>query len=188
MASDHDEKRSSSSSSGPLLAAAIAALAVIVAVPGVAVTVVAGVLAVEYRRVRTGRWMAAALAALVLAVAIAGLSIAQWAAWSTSFAAGTWASGLLPDPGLATGIMHWAATHTDTTWLVIIATQAAFGIPVGLFLVGGYSVFRVRSRRLLNVVEGPEYSNIRPVGFLDRRHEQRVRENMAAGHYLQEKR
>ncbi|MFI8695960.1 hypothetical protein [Dietzia maris] len=187
MASD-DENKPASSSNGPLLATAIAALAVIVAVPGVAITVVAGILAVEYRRVRTSRWMLAALVTLVIAVAVAGLNLARWTAWSTSFVAGTWGSGLLPDPGGATGILHWAATHTDATLLSIIATQAAFGVPVGLFCVGAYSVFRVRSRRLLNVVEGPEYSNIRPVGVLDRRHEQRVRDRIASGHYLQEDR
>lgn len=185
MASD-DEKKQPSSSAGPQLAAALASLAVIVAVPGVAITVAAGILAVEYRRVRTSRWMLAALGTLVVAVAIAGLSVNQWTAWSTSFVAGTWGSGLMPDPGSATGILHWAATHTDANWLAIIATQAAFGVPVGLFCVGIYSVVRVRSRRLLNVVEGPEYSNIRPVGFLDRRHEERVRERMASGYYLQE--
>lgn len=190
MARDEDTSQSPNTtpnSAGAFLVVTAIIVLVIATVPGVACAAIVGVLGVEYRRVRTSRLMLAALIALVIAVIAAGFSTGQWAAWSTSFTAATWGSGLMPDPGNVSGILHWAATHTDASWPMIIATQVGFGTPVGLFLAGGYSAYRARSRRLLNSVEGDDFSSLRPVGFLDRAREARVRNRIESGYYLQEK-
>lgn len=178
-----ETKPSKPSATSPLLAV-LAAVVAIAAVPGTVFGVCCAVIGVEYRRVRTSRWMAWSAITLVLAVIAAGVDTGTWSAWSTSFAARTWATGLVA--GADTGILGWAAAHTDAPWSTVIATQLGFGIPIGFAIGAIYSVFRSRSRRLEGVVEGEAYSNLRPVGWLDRIHEQKVRARIADGSYLQE--
>lgn len=175
--------RTKSSSSAPLLAA-LAAILATVTLPGVVAGVLIAVIGVEYRRVRTSRWLALSAITLVLAVIAAGLNVTAWAGWGLSFAANTWAGGLLPAGG--TGAMAWAGSHTSMTWAQIIATQLGFGLPTGFAIGAGYSIFRARARRLEGVVEGAAYSNMRPVGWMDSAREKRERARIAAGDYLQE--
>lgn len=154
------------------------------ALPGTMLAAAGAVIGIEYRRVRTSRWLAWSGAALVVGVIAAGVNTGLWLAWSTSFAATTWASGLLAS--FDTGTLGWAAANTDLPMLQVIGTQLAFGIPTGLAIGAIYSAFRSRARRLEGAVEGDAYSNMRPVGWLDRRHELKVREQIEDGAYLQE--
>lgn len=163
---------------GVLLVLAVAA------VPGTMLAAAGAVIGIEYRRVRTSRWAAWAAIAVVIGVIAAGVDTGLWLAWSTSFAATTWASGMLSS--FDTGILGWAAANTDMELPKVIGTQLAFGIPTGLGIGAIYSAFRSRARRLEGAVEGHAYSNMRPVGWLDRRHERKVREQIADGSYLQE--
>lgn len=163
---------------GVLLFVAMAAL------PGTMLAAAGAVIGVEYRRVRTSRWFLWAAITLGLGVIAAGLSTSTWMAWSTSFAATTWAGGLLD--GFDAGVLGWAAAHTTLPRAQVIGTQLAFGVPTGLALGAVYSAVRSRARRLEGAVEGDAYSNMRPVGWLDRRRERSVRHQIAAGDYLQE--
>lgn len=166
-----------------LLTGAILVLA-FATVPGTMLAAAGAVVGIEYRRVRTSRWFFWAVISLVIGVIAAGVDTGLWLAWSTSFAATTWASGLLAS--FDSGALGWAAANTDMPMTQVIGTQLAFGIPTGLAIGAVFSAFRSRSRRLEGAVEGEAYSNLRPVGWLDRRNERKVRENIASGAYMQE--
>lgn len=179
-----DTTASSRSSGGSMLLAALVIAAAVASIPGTMFGVLCAVIGVEYRRVRTSRWLLWAAITLVVAVIAAGVDTGQWMAWSTSFAATTWASGLVA--GFDTGIFGWAAANTDLSPVAVIATQLGFGLPTGFAVGAVFSAFRSRARRLEGVVEGDSYSNMRPVGWLDELNEKRVRARISDGAYLQE--
>lgn len=181
MADDNTSRPNRGNSA--LLTGVILLLAV-AAVPGTMLAAAGAVVGVEYRRVRTSRWFLWATITLVVGVIAAGGDTGLWLAWSTSFAATTWASGLLPS--FDSGVLGWAADNTTMDLPKMIGTQLAFGIPTGLGIGAIFSAFRSRARRLEGAVEGEAYSNLRPVGWLDRRHERKVREQIADGAYMQE--
>ncbi|WP_137725832.1 hypothetical protein [Prescottella subtropica] len=164
---------------------ALAVLALVAALPGVAVAVAFAILAYEIRRVRIIMWAGWAAATAVAGIALAGFSPATWLYWSTSFATRTWLSPIAAGfPADSTGVRGWMHTHTDMSYLEVTWTQLWFGVPLGfLAAIGIIVVFRSRPRALRGRIEGTEHSNQRPVGFLDRRRRTVERRKIAAGHY-----
>lgn len=178
--SDDDTPTRSTNTLAPL----IAAVALCALLPGVAATTIAGIIATEYRKVRTSRWIAAAAATAIAAGIIAAICGTSPLWWLTTGAARTWAGFLLPANPPPDSILGYAAAARTAGWGTVIATQIITGTPIGLALTAAYSAWRSYARKLQNQIEGPEYSSQRPFGILDKLNRDRHRRLIADGHYL----
>ncbi|MGU3585157.1 hypothetical protein ACLBYD_18515 [Rhodococcus sp. C26F] len=183
-AEQHDT-RNPSSTVNTIGLAAVSAVVVLAALPGVAAAAIFSILAYELRRVRVRIWATWAAATAVLGIAAAGFSPITWLYWSTSFATRTWLSTVAESfPADSSGLRGWMRTHSDASILEVVGTQLGFGIPVGFTVTIVVIVaFRARPRALRGRIEGPEHSNMRPVGFLDRRRRAIERQKIADGYY-----
>lgn len=182
---DDDTKAKASGSQASGLAPLAFGVALLALAPGVALTLLAGMIATEYRKVRTSRWLIASAATFAVALVITTFAGTSILLWLTTGAARTWAGFILPaDPASATGMIGFAAANTGASWAFVIGTQIVAGVPIGLLLTAGYSAYRSYSRRLQNQIEGPEYSSARPFGILDKVNRDRQTRLISEGHYM----
>lgn len=182
---EQHETRKSAGSTRTAGVVAIALLALVATLPGIAVAVAFAILAYEIRRVRVKIFVGWAIAITATGIALAGFSPTTWLYWSTSFATRTWLSPVAAAfPADSTGVRGWMHTHTGMSYLEVAWTQLWFGAPLG-FLAAIVFIVAVRSRprALRGRIEGDEHSNMRPIGFLDRRRRTAERRKIAAGHY-----
>ena len=154
----------------------------LLAAPGATIAFIASLLAYERRRVRAQWWAGWAAATLAIGICLAGFSVTGWLYWSGSSIA--LLLPVQPPDTAAAGYFGWIRAHSDISILEMVWMQAWFGIPLGfatttVVIVG----FRSHSRALRGQIEGPEHSNMRPVGILDRRRRNIERRKVAAGHY-----
>lgn len=182
--SDSDKSSSDSSSNVALAVGALAVLALLT-IPGVFLTLAAGVLGVEYRKVRPSRLLGASAVALTAALAIVTAVGGNLIAWMTSFAVRLWGKFLLSEPpDNPESLSGWAFGHVDSSWAFVAGTQLVSCLWIGLALSSAYAAFRAYSRRMQNNVEGAEYSNQRPFGLLDHLVRLRETKRIRDGHYL----
>jgi len=180
--------RSNETSAGlPIAARVLAVLVPIVTVPATIAVTAVSLLVVERRRVR-GRWWAAwAALSFLLGVLISG-SVLAWAlqplrlpAWLITSLAGSSpadaASGVDGDVGAAL-----RDVVTATAGAAVLG-QLLFAFPVGFAVTAVFTRVRRFKREKLGEIEGPEFSNWRPVGVLDRMRARRVTEQIRAGHH-----
>jgi hypothetical protein len=176
------EKNPDSGRSEAGLWKAAACVVCLLAAPGATIAFIVSLLGYERRRVRAQWWAGWAAATFAIGVCLAGFSVTGWLHWSGSSIA-----FLLPEQpaeSTGTGYVDWIRAHSDISLLEMVWMQAWFGIPVGfaatdIVIVG----IRSHSRKLRGQIEGPEHSNMRPVGILDRHRRNIERRKVAAGHY-----
>ncbi|WP_458682679.1 hypothetical protein [Prescottella equi] len=168
---------------GKLLIGAVA----LTTLPGTIATTVASLLAVERRRIR-GRWWTlwAALTAVV-GLAVSG-SVAGWLtqplrlpAWLLVDLAGLPIADAVSGVDGSVGEALTAAAESGLA--AALLGQVLFGLPVGFAITAIYTRVRRFKREKLGEIEGPEFSNWRPVGHLDRLRARRVADRIRAGHF-----
>lgn len=168
---------------GRILLAVVAA----VVIPMTIVITVASLLTVERRRVRSRWWLLWACVSLAVAMAVSG-SVVGWLlqplrlpVWLLShFAHLDVASVLDRFAGNLGGEFTSVATSDLAAALL---GQTLFGLPVGFLITAVYTRVRRFKRQKLGEIEGPTFSNHRPVGFLDRRRANRVARQIRAGNF-----
>ncbi|MCZ4587684.1 hypothetical protein O4328_29020 [Rhodococcus opacus] len=179
--------RSNETSGGlPVAARVLAVLVPIVAVPATIAVTATSLLIVERRRVR-GRWWATwAALSFLLGVLVSG-SLLGWALQPLRLPA--WLIASLVGASLAdaaSGLGESGATLQDvamsTAWAAVLG-QLLFALPVGFAITAVFTRVRRFKREKLGEIEGPEFSNWRPVGVLDRVRSRRVTEQIRSGHH-----
>ena len=166
-----------------MLIVAVAATAI--AFPGyLAVTVVA-VLAHELRRVRI-RWMWLwAAVTFVGGVFLAG-SLSSWQAWLLAQVGHLAPQLLITDSADPRPTFDTAAAFAHVSAAHAILCQLIAAAPLGFVTAAVLAQYRRFSRSVRGTIEGPDYSNQRPVGFLDRRRADRIGRRIRAGEYIPE--
>ena len=171
----------------PTAARVLAVLVPFVTVPATIAVTAMSLLVVERRRVR-GRWWATwAALSFLLGVLISG-SLLAWAlqplrlpAWLMTSLAGISpadvVSGVAGD--LGTALRDVAASTAGAA----VFGQLLFALPVGFAVTAVFTRVRRFKREKLGEIEGPEFSNWRPVGVLDRMRARRVTEQIRAGQH-----
>lgn len=119
----------------------------------------------EKRRVRLSRWVVATIVATLVGIVAAGLSPARWFGWWPAGAAMLWQSSTAPLKNIPL-LSLIADTAADGQFL--FAKHALFATPVALFMMSIWWWARSYSLRLRGQNEGEEYSDRRPVGFMDK--------------------
>lgn len=163
---------------GGIIGVAVGVIIMLVFQP-IAVIVFA-VLAVvgEKRRIRLSRWSVATAVATIIGILGAGLSPSRWLSWWATGAAlvlGDTASIFANLPGLN---QIDDATFYSTGGLFIRHTL--FAVPLALLTMTLWWWARSWSLRLRGENEGAEYSNIRPVGWMDRMRAKRNEEAVSS--------
>lgn len=119
----------------------------------------------EKRRVRLSRWAGATVATWLIGIMVAGFSPATWFGWWPAGAAMLWQAGTAPLKGIP--LLSLIAETADNGQYLFLK-HALFATPVALFLMSIWWWARSYSLRLRGQNEGEEYSDRRPVGFLDK--------------------
>lgn len=164
-------------------AAALIGLLLIILFPGYSIAVVTGVLIAEKRRVRISWYLLWALVSLVLGMLLSG-SAATWLGWNLA-GVGHLTPRLLPhDVNDVASPLTVAATFANRTLASALIAQLISGLPAALLTCAVIVRYRAFARSELGRIEGQRFSNIRPVGILDRARIRRERARIAAGHYL----
>lgn len=180
-------RRGDDSGGIPLAARAAVVLLPIVTVPATIAVTVMSLLIVERRRVRGRWWITWAALSFLIGIIVSG-SLVDWAlqplrlpAWLITSVAGfsltDSVSGLEGDLGAA--LRDIAASSLGSA----VLGQLLFALPVGFAITAVFTRVRRFKREKLGEIEGPEFSNWRPVGHLDRLRARRTAEQIRAGHY-----
>lgn len=148
----------------------------------VAVTV-AGILAHEYRRVRA-RWYLVWAAVTGFVALLAAQSATAWAGWVLA-QLGHFMPRLLPhDPTNTDSALTVAAAFADRSLASAFAAELIAAAPLAMLTCALVVRYRSHARAERGTIEGERFSNVRPVGTLDRMRITRERAKVAAGHYL----
>lgn len=183
---EHERKPADRSPTNTLQRATVIAAAALVVTclfPGYTAVLIAAIGAYEVRRVR--RWWFGVWAAVtsVIGWALAGASLTQWMAWPLSQIGHTFAWILAPAPE-ANPIVMSINEIAESSLLSLVWMQLWGCAPAALLTTVIFASWRSHSRNIRGQIEGPEHTNRRPVGILDRRRRDRERHRIAAGHYL----
>lgn len=171
----------------PFAARALAVLVPIMTVPATIAVTAASLFIVERRRVR-GRWWATwAVLCFLIGLAVSG-SLLGWLmqplrlpAWLITTIAGVSpAAAFSGVDGPLGATLRDIATSSATAAML---GQIMFALPVGFAITAVFTRVRRFKREKLGEIEGPEFSNWRPVGILDRLRARRVSEQIRAGHH-----
>ena len=172
---DDDDKKKSGGGSGIVFIV----LAVLIALALAPLTVILFVILAivgERRLVRLSRWLAATGVAFVAALAAAKFDLNEWLGWFNSAPALLWGGLFATDNpiSLLAGLASTKLTHTPAT---LLAQHILTATPTALLIMSGWWWYRSYALSLRAENEGEQYSNIRPVGWLDQR---RIDRNTAA--------
>lgn len=175
------------STRAPIAARALAVLVPVVTVPATIAVTAVSLPIVERRRVR-GRWWATwAALSFLIGLAISG-SLVGWLlqplrlpAWLITELAGVSPAGAAAgvDGQLGETLRDIASSSAAAAAL----GQLMFALPVGFAITAVFTRVRRFKREKLGEIEGPEFSNWRPVGVLDRLRARRVADQIRAGHH-----
>ena len=180
-------RRGDDSGGIPLAARAAVVLLPIVTVPATIAVTVMSLLIVERRRVRGRWWITWAALSFLIGIIVSG-SLLDWAlqplrlpAWLITSVASISltdaVSGVEGDLGSA--LRDIAASSLGSA----VLGQLLFALPVGFAITAVFTRVRRFKREKLGEIEGPDFSNWRPVGYLDRLRAGRVAEQIRAGHH-----
>lgn len=122
----------------------------------------------ERRRIRLSRWLASCAVAHVVSLAFAGFSINRWLGWWQAAPAALW-GGFIPETVTAPAVAGLRHAHTDTAPLVLWTHHLMVAGPAALALMCLWWWWRSYALALRGENEGEQYSNMRPIGWLDRR-------------------
>ncbi|MDH6284592.1 hypothetical protein [Prescottella agglutinans] len=194
MADDYEDEegRGGTSSKGggggiPVGGRILIGAAAVLTVPVTIAVTVLSLLAVERRRVRNRWWVLWTATSAVVALTVSGspldwlLQPLRLPAWLLSDIAGVPMQSMVDGLGGEVG-QALAAAATSSLAQALLG-QLLFGLPVGFAITAVYTRVRRFKREKLGEIEGPEFSNHRPVGILDRRRADHVARQMRAGHY-----
>lgn len=168
---DHGSDGANKKKGGALIPIALAVVVALILQP--LAVILFAVLAVvgEKRRVRLSRWVVATMVATLVGWVAAGVDPGHWWSW--------WATGgalVLGDTanmfdGLP--VVSALATYTSYSAGGLFIRHMFFAVPLALFTMTLWWWARSWSLRLRGENEGEQYSNIRPVGWLDKLRAQR---------------
>ncbi len=153
--------------------------------PAAPATLLISYLVTERRRVRQ-RWWASWWAVFTLLALISaggplalihhgvGVLVAPWSGLI---------GGVLIDAGMLVGWNLQSTVAELQTWTIsdIVVWHILIGTPLGLFITLVVNEFRNYARRELGRIEGNDYSNVRPVGILDRLRQRRTTRRIRSG-------
>lgn len=171
-----DEKPKAGVGGWVKFAAALGVLLLTAGAPLLIAVVIVGVLIAERRLVRQRWWWAWTVAAFAAALLAAG---GLWP-WLTGGwrAIAAWGARLgIPADWLRTIHLPAEWLRTPWSWPQIIWHEVLVAAPIGILIVALFNLSRLDSRRQMGRIDSDEYSNLRPVGWIDRR---RCRKNLAA--------
>lgn len=154
--------------------------------PLILVTAYVGYLLWDRRRVRV-RWFAgltvvAGIAALIISIAAGS----GWLSWAVQAPVALWsrvASGIVTDVTgwFGDAAVAWTEQAHALPWSSVIARHLVVGVPVGLAVATLIAVLGNDGKRQSGRLEGRDYTNVRPVGWLDRRRAHRNLAHVASG-------
>lgn len=171
----------------PIAARVLVVLVPVVTVPATIAVTAASLLIVERRRVRGRWWTTWAALSFLIGLAISG-SLLGWLLQPLRLPAWliTTLAGISPS-ALAAGVDgHLGETLRDvatSSAAAAVLGQIMFALPVGFAITAVFTRVRRFEREKLGEIEGPEFSNWRPVGTLDRLRARRVSDQIRAGHH-----
>lgn len=173
------------SSGIPFAARALVVLVPTITVPATIVVTAAALFIVERRRVR-GRWWATwAALSFLIGLAVSG-SLLGWLlqplrlpAWLITALTGVSPAAAVSgvDGPLGPTLRDIATSAAPAA----ILGQILFALPVGFAITAVFTRVRRFKREKLGEIEGPEFSNWRPVGTLDRLRARRVTGQIRSG-------
>jgi hypothetical protein len=171
--------------SGPLGLLLFVALTLAVLFTGYTVALVAAVLAHELRRVRI-RWFAIWAATTFVIALLAAGGLSAWGAWLLAEVGNLTPKLLFADPTQPESVTTQAAAFATTSWAHAAACQLIAAAPLAFATAALTTWWRHDSREIRGSIEGPDFSNRRPIGILDRQRITRNRRRVATAHYLPE--
>lgn len=194
MADDYDEDDARGGSSGkndeggiPAGGRILLGVVAAVTIPVTIAITVAALLTVERRRVRSRWWLLWTCVSFAVAVIMSG-SVVGWLlqplrlpVWLLSGFAGLDVSSVLHRLGGNLG--EEFSSLATSEFVSAMLGQLLFGLPVGFLITAVYTRVRRFKRQKLGEIEGPEFSDHRPVGLLDKRRANRVARKIRAGNF-----
>lgn len=130
----------------------------------------------ERRLVRLSRWWMATGIATVIGLAAAGFNLTRWLGWFSSAPALLWGKMLGADSPIGL-FAHWGKVNAQEPHLNLALQHILTSVPLALFAMCFWWWWRSYAMSLRAEHEGEQYSNQRPVGWLDKR---RIERNTAA--------
>lgn len=130
-------------------------------------------------------YLAWAALTLLFAIAKAG-GVTEWFGWLLA-QVGHLFPALLSLGGASddsTSPLAVAAAFADRSLASAILAQLIASLPLAMVTVAAFVRYRRFARSELGKIEGERFSNLRPVGVLDRARITRERRKIAAGHYM----
>ena len=170
--SDTEKNTGDKKSASPVAAIVIGLAIVIALIPILLPVFIICMIAGERRKIRLSRWLIATASTTMFSIACAGFSFSRWGGWFFSAVAALW-GGWLPDDLTVPLLPIIAEKYADTSTALLWLQHALVAIPSGLFLMSLWWWWRSYALRILGENEGEKYSNMRPVGWMDRRRIQR---------------
>lgn len=161
------EPEKKQSSGGGTLLTVIVVLMAMVSAPLIVIFFAIFAIAGERRRVRLSRWAIAAGATFAVSLVAAGLSLSRWLSWWASAPAALW-GGWVPVEWTVPILNDLRLTNMTSHTLGLWAQHAAVSVPVSLALMTVWWWWRSYALRVRGENEGSAYSNMRPVGWMDR--------------------
>lgn len=167
------EKNTSENKNVSPVVAIIIGLAIVVSLTPIILPVfIVCIIAGERRKIRLSRWLTAAGTTAVLSIVCAGFSFSRWGGWFLSAPAALW-GGWIPDDLAVPLLPALAEKYADTSVGMLWLQHVLVAVPSGLLLISLWWWWRSYALRILGENEGAKYSNMRPVGWMDRRRAQR---------------
>lgn len=162
---------------------ALVAPVILVGFTGFALVLAGAVLAHEIRRVRI-RWLLTGAAATLLVGIVTAGGVGPWAAWFLAQVGHFAPQILFANPDQPHLVQTQAAAFATVSAPHAVICQLIAGAPLAFLLAAAVALWRRDARAVRGTIEGPEYSNRRPVGIVDQIRERRERQRIAAGHYM----
>lgn len=169
---DTEKNTGKNKSVSPVVATLISLAIIVSLTPITALVFIICIIIGERRKVRLSRWLVATVSTAVFSVACAGFSFSRWGGWFLSAPSALW-GGWVPDDLTVPLLPALAEKYADTSVGMLWLQHILVAVPSGLLLMSLWWWWRSYALRILGENEGAKYSNMRPVGWMDRRRAQR---------------